>query len=161
MAETNDTIEEFIVEALCETLKCDEFDIESGQDSYYFDTGGGNGSLSVTNQRLEQLKNELNGLTLNITYMDDYPLSYTVLENGKVSAKGVAFELLEFLTEKLNFSYTLVKPEKNIMGSSDQYNGSILELLDTEVIIEQNAHDSREQICKFILNILTNFHLES
>lgn len=122
------------MEALCESLKCDEFENYTGPgDSYYFDTGGGNGSLSVTNQRLDQLKRELNGLTLNITYMDDYPLSYTVTENGTMSARGVAFELLEFLTEKLNFSYTLVKPEKNIMGSSDQYNGSILELLDTEV----------------------------
>lgn len=125
---------DLISEELCESVDCEEI-VEDDQEWMYTNTGNLIGNLSVTAEKLRKLREELNGQTLNITFMDDYPLSYTVIENGTTKAKGVAFELLEFLTEKLNFTYELVRPEKNIMGSSDQYNGSILEMLDTQVII--------------------------
>lgn len=123
---------DFLIEELCDVLNCYE-DVVEEEDVFYFNSGNLIGNLSVTAERLRKLREELNGQTLNITFMDDYPLSYSVIENGTTKGMGVAFELLEFLTEKLNFTYELVRPEKNIMGSSDQYDGSILELLDTQV----------------------------
>lgn len=95
--------------------------------------GGAGIELSITQKRLMFLKEELSGLTLNVTFMDDFPLSYKDTSTGK--PKGVAIDILEFLMEKFNFTYVLVTPEKNIMGSSEQYAGSIMELLDTEVTV--------------------------
>lgn len=40
--------------------------------------------------------------------------------------------MLEFLMEKFKFNYTLVMPEHNIVGSSDDMDGSIIELLANE-----------------------------
>lgn len=51
------------------------------------------------------------------------------MEGGKIVGKGIAFELLEFLMYKYNFTYDIVKHDRNIIGSQDDFNGSLLESL--------------------------------
>lgn len=61
--------------------------------------------------------------------MQDFPLSYTEIINGTRVGKGIAFEILEVLTEKFKFNYELVMPERNIIGSTTDMEGSLLQLL--------------------------------
>lgn len=63
----------------------------------------------------------------------DPPLSYTEMESGKLVGKGVAFNLLEFLMKKYNFTYEIVQHEKNIIGSREDFEGSLLESLHKNV----------------------------
>lgn len=53
--------------------------------------------------------------------------------NGTRQPMGVAFQLLSLLTVKLNFSYNLIFPEKNIYGSTNDMKGSLIEVLNTSV----------------------------
>lgn len=127
-----------ILEELCEAVDCFTAEEEGEAFTTEIPTVPDNGlirELTVTTQKLNELREEINGQTLNITFMEDFPLSYSVNENGTTRGMGVAFELLKFLTEKFNFTYELVKPPRNILGSSDPayYNGSILQLLESEV----------------------------
>lgn len=62
-------------------------------------------------------------------FFQDFPLSYR--ENN--IAKGVAFQLLEFLTEKFNFTFDIVSPPKQIMGSKSDFAGSLIEMLNKSV----------------------------
>lgn len=55
-------------------------------------------------------------------------------ENGELVGKGVAFRILEFLQEKFNFTTNIHLAEKNIIGSNEDYNGSVVEALNTSVI---------------------------
>lgn len=55
-------------------------------------------------------------------------------ENGELVGKGVAFRILEFLKEKFNFTVHIHLAEKNIIGSNDDYNGSVVETLAKEVV---------------------------
>ncbi|XP_001651932.2 glutamate receptor ionotropic, kainate 2 [Aedes aegypti] len=89
-------------------------------------------SQDVKDAFMEQLANELKGRMLKVTTLEDWPLSYTERQNGTLVGRGVAFELLEFLMEKFKFNYTLVMPEHNIVGSTKDMEGSIIELLATE-----------------------------
>lgn len=118
---------DLLIEEFCSSVVC-EWDTETAEISLEADPV--NSTLTVTAQRLNELREQINGQTLNITFVEDFPLSYSSKDNKGL---GVAFELLEFLTDKFNFTYELVRPQRNIMGSSDQYNGSILQLLETEV----------------------------
>ncbi|XP_055621480.1 probable glutamate receptor [Toxorhynchites rutilus septentrionalis] len=88
-------------------------------------------SRDEKDSHLQQLANELQGRTLNVTTLEDWPLSYTERINGTLFGRGVAFELLDFLMEKFKFNYTLVMPEHNIVGSTTDMEGSIIELLAT------------------------------
>lgn len=123
---------ELLYEELCESEDCENTQEPLDTDNYVTYLPN-NANLTVTAQRLKELRDQISGQVINVTFMDDFPLSYSSRENGSSKGFGVAFELLEFLTEKFNFTYDLVKPQRNIMGSSQQYNGSILELLETEV----------------------------
>ncbi|KAL9702646.1 hypothetical protein quinque_006164 [Culex quinquefasciatus] len=89
-------------------------------------------SQAVKDAFQEKLANELKGRMLKVTTLEDWPLSYTERINGTLIGRGVAFEMLEFLMEKFKFNYTLVMPEHNIVGSSDDMDGSIIELLANE-----------------------------
>lgn len=60
-------------------------------------------------------------------------MSYVEEENGTMVGKGVAFEVLKFLTEKFNFTIKLVNITSNIIGSSDDKNGSIIEAFEKSV----------------------------
>ncbi|KAL9909618.1 ionotropic receptor 76b [Glossina fuscipes fuscipes] len=80
--------------------------------------------------QLEKLRNWINGRELQIATLEDYPLSYTeVLGNGTRVGSGVAFELIDFLKEKFNFTYKVVVPGFNIIGGTVDYTNSLIELL--------------------------------
>ncbi|CAL1683662.1 unnamed protein product [Lasius platythorax] len=55
---------------------------------------------------------------MKITSWDDMPFSGLVQENGTWVGKGYAFYLLELLSSKLNFTYTIVPPKQHILGNS-------------------------------------------
>lgn len=55
------------------------------------------------------------------------------MEDGKLVGKGVAFKLLQFLMDKYNFSYEIVKHDRNIIGSQEDFNGSLLQSLNSNV----------------------------
>lgn len=57
------------------------------------------------------------------------------MESGKLVGKGIAFNLLQFLMEKFNFTYEIVEHAKNIIGSREDFEGSLLESLYTNVIL--------------------------
>lgn len=63
----------------------------------------------------------------------DAPLSYTEMEDGKLMGRGVAFKLFEFLMSKYNFTYEIVQHDRNIIGSQDEYEGSLLQSLHKNV----------------------------
>ncbi|XP_050452126.1 glutamate receptor ionotropic, delta-2 isoform X2 [Cataglyphis hispanica] len=63
---------------------------------------------------------------MKITSWNDMPFSGLVQENGTWVGKGYAFYLLELLSSKLNFSYTIIPPKQHILGN--RQNG-ILSLL--------------------------------
>uniref|UniRef100_A0A182QRA1 Ionotropic glutamate receptor L-glutamate and glycine-binding domain-containing protein n=1 Tax=Anopheles farauti TaxID=69004 RepID=A0A182QRA1_9DIPT len=86
-------------------------------------------SAEVKEREMQILRQRLAGTTLRVTTLQDWPLSYTVKINGSYVGAGVAFDLLEFLMEKFNFTYELVMPEQNIVGSSNDMGGSVLQLL--------------------------------
>jgi len=54
------------------------------------------------------------------------PFSGLVKENGTWVGKGYAFYLLELLSSKLNFTYTIVPPKQHVLGNSQS---GILSLL--------------------------------
>lgn len=66
-------------------------------------------------------------------------MSYTEIEDGKLVGKGVAFKLFEFLMMKYNFTYEIVKHDRNIIGSQDDLEGSLLESLYKNVRIFANG----------------------
>lgn len=55
------------------------------------------------------------------------------MEKGKLVGKGVAFRLLQFLMDKYNFTYDIVKHDRNIIGSQDDFTGSLMQSLYTNV----------------------------
>jgi hypothetical protein len=83
--------------------------------------------------QLKELENQLNGQNLQITTLIDYPLSYVTKEGGNLVGKGVAFDFLETLMRKFNFTYTLKMPKRNIFGSTNDMDGSILDLMKSGV----------------------------
>lgn len=86
-------------------------------------------------QYLRELREWLSGKHLRIATLEDYPLSYTIkFPNGTRKGKGVAFELIDFLQDKFNFTYDVVVPEKNIIGSNADFRQSLLEKLNKSVI---------------------------
>lgn len=75
--------------------------------------------------------------------MQDPPLSYTEMDGDKLVGRGVAFKIFQFLMDKYNFTYEIVRHEKNIIGSRVQLAGSLLESLYRNVIENQllpNTH---------------------
>lgn len=51
------------------------------------------------------------------------------MESGKLVGKGVAFQLLQFMMDKYNFTYKIVKHDRNVIGSQDDFSGSLLQSL--------------------------------
>lgn len=89
---------------------------------------------SDKHEQLEKLRNWINGRELQIATLEDYPLSYTeVLGNGTRVGLGVAFELIDFLKQKFNFTYKVVVPGFNIIGGTVDYTNSLIELLNGSV----------------------------
>lgn len=51
------------------------------------------------------------------------------MESGKLVGKGIAFQLLQFMMDKYNFTYEIIKHDRNIIGSQDDFNGSLIHSL--------------------------------
>lgn len=92
-----------------------------------------NKSIEVKHKRLMKLRNWLNGQNLKIATLEDYPLSYTEIENGTIYGRGISFELVNFLAKKFNFTYDIIIPDNNIIGSPNDMDGSLLELMNRTV----------------------------
>lgn len=45
-------------------------------------------------------------------------MSYAVYENSKWVGKGISFDILNILQSELEFEYSIVLPEDNILGSN-------------------------------------------
>ncbi|XP_017476210.1 PREDICTED: glutamate receptor ionotropic, delta-1 [Rhagoletis zephyria] len=86
-------------------------------------------TLIAKQEKLDNLKSWLKGRKLVIATLEDYPLSYTVIENDTRVGKGVAFELIDFLQDQLQFTYEVVVPEDNIIGSREDYEKSLIKML--------------------------------
>lgn len=85
-----------------------------------------------TAENFANLTKELSGKNLKIGFLEDYPLSYSNVDsNGNKTGFGVAFQLLSFLTKKFNFTYEIVAPQFNIVGSTNDYEGSLIQLLNS------------------------------
>lgn len=78
---------------------------------------------------LKKLADELKGQTLQVTTLEDYPLSYVEKENGTLVGKGLAFEFFEILMKKYDFKYNLIIPDFNILGGTNDSEGSLLQML--------------------------------
>lgn len=96
--------------------------------------------LKTTSKALEdellKLAAEIKGQTLNITTLEDFPLSYVEranetekLQYGDFVGRGWAFEFFEFLMKKYNFTYRIVRPDNNIVGGSNDSDGSLMEMV--------------------------------
>ncbi|KAK1129910.1 hypothetical protein K0M31_019610 [Melipona bicolor] len=66
---------------------------------------------------ISDTNNEKIPLQLTVTSWNDMPFSGIVQENGKWVGKGYAFYIFDLLSLKLNFTYTIVPPEKHILGN--------------------------------------------
>ncbi|XP_075161815.1 ionotropic receptor 76b [Haematobia irritans] len=83
-------------------------------------------------EKLAKLRTWINGRHLRIATLEDYPLSYTEVQpNGQTEGRGVSFILLDFLREKFNFTYEVIVPKGNIIGSKSDYEGSLIEMLNS------------------------------
>lgn len=95
-----------------------------------------NQSINEIQKDMEKLAAELKGQTLNITTLEDYPLSYVERDaNGTFVGKGWAFEFFDFLMKKYDFKYNLVIPNVNIVGSSNDSEGSLMQIMNKKVRI--------------------------
>lgn len=83
-------------------------------------------ALSV---EMTKLAAEIKGQTLNVTTLEDYPLSYVIRENGTLVGKGWAFEFFDYLVKKYDFKYNIVIPDINIVGGSNDSEGSLMQMM--------------------------------
>lgn len=66
-------------------------------------------------------------------------MSYTEIEDGKIVGKGVAFKLFQFLMTKYNFTYEIIKQDRNVIGSQEDFEGSLIESLYKNVRLSINV----------------------
>ncbi|XP_023173114.1 glutamate receptor ionotropic, delta-1-like [Drosophila hydei] len=86
-------------------------------------------------EKLRNMKTWINGRHLRIATLEDYPLSYTqTLENGTRVGRGVSFQIIEFLQEKFNFTYEVVVPQDNIIGSKADLDRSLIEMVNNSQV---------------------------
>ncbi|XP_073841671.1 ionotropic receptor 76b [Musca autumnalis] len=86
-------------------------------------------------EKLQKLRTWLNGRHLKIATLEDYPLSYTETQkDGSKKGMGVSFILLDFLMEKFNFTYEVHVPKGNIIGSSQDFKGSLIQMLNASEV---------------------------
>lgn len=90
-------------------------------------------TIIAKKKKIDKLKEWIKGRKLVIATLEDYPLSYTVMENDTRVGKGVAFELIDFLQEQMQFTYEVVVPEDNIIGSREDYEKSLIKMLNNSV----------------------------
>lgn len=85
-------------------------------------------------EEMKKLAMELKGQTLTVSTLEDYPLSYVERVNGTLIGKGWAFEFFEFLMKKYDFKYNLVNPDFNIVGGSNDSEGSLMQVITKNVM---------------------------
>lgn len=107
-------------------------------------------STNDVQNQLAKLAAELKGQTLNVTTLEDYPLSYVERTNGTFIGRGWAFEFFEFLMKKYDFKYNLVISDVNIVGSSNDSEGSLMQLMTKNVRKRFNFSFSSDKL-RFIL----------
>ncbi|XP_055856545.1 glutamate receptor ionotropic, delta-2 [Episyrphus balteatus] len=82
---------------------------------------------------MEKMREYVNGNHFRIATVEDYPLSYTQKKaDGTLAGLGVSFELIDFLAKKFNFTYEVVVPQGNIIGSTEDYDNSLVEVLNDQ-----------------------------
>lgn len=92
-------------------------------------------------EKLRNMKEWINGKHLKIATLEDYPLSYTeVLENGTRVGHGVSFQIIEFLQKKFNFTFDVVVPQDNIIGSTMDLDRSLIEMVNNSVSNSLGKH---------------------
>lgn len=85
-------------------------------------------------EKLRHMREWINGKHLRIATLEDYPLSYTkLLDNGTRVGLGVSFQIMEFLQDKFNFTYDVVVPQDNIIGSTTDFDRSLIEMVNNSV----------------------------
>lgn len=106
----------------------------------------------VIEDELAKLAAEIKGQILNITTLEDFPLSYVERSNeteklmyGEFVGRGWAFEFFEYLMTKFNFTYRIVRPDSNIVGGTNDSDGSLM------MMIRQNV-----RILKFSIGLLND-----
>lgn len=90
---------------------------------------------------MERLAADIKGRNISVTTLEDYPLSYveraneTQLANGSgiFIGKGWAFEFFNHLAQKYNFTYHILLPDINIIGSSNNSQGSLMQMVNQRV----------------------------
>ena len=81
-------------------------------------------------EEMKKLAADIKGRTLTVTTLEDYPLSYVERNAsypGGLAGRGWAFEFFDTLATKYNFSYKIERPEFNILGSSNESQGSLMQ----------------------------------
>lgn len=97
-------------------LNYSNFDVENYTSA---DNGAPTASLSFefesgTKQRiLNELGDELNGTHLRVVTAQNSPMSWVEIENNKTVGKGVAFEFMDIIAEKYNFTYDVILPQED------------------------------------------------
>ncbi|XP_064544875.1 glutamate receptor 2 [Drosophila montana] len=95
-------------------------------------------TLEVIRNKKEKLRNMrewINGKHLRIATLEDYPLSYTeMLDSGTRVGRGVSFQIIGFLQEKFNFTYDVVVPQDNIIGSTADLDRSLIEMVNNSLV---------------------------
>nr|UVX20223.1 ionotropic receptor [Endoclita signifer] len=89
---------------------------------------------SKRNLHLSLLRKELNGKHLRIGTIENFPLSYTEMVNGTRVGRGVAFQFVDVLKRKLNFTYTVRLPARNWEGGYGRLEKSLLGMLANKTI---------------------------
>ncbi|XP_014213067.1 glutamate receptor 2 [Copidosoma floridanum] len=68
---------------------------------------------------------------ISITTINDFPYSEIINKNGTLVGRGLCFDFFHELMKKFNFTYTIVPPEKDVIG--DSTTGMIKQLYKNEV----------------------------
>lgn len=124
---------ELLLSSICLNLTCES--IPEVDPTFYYDFNETASSFEVKQGILRDLRDSLNGKVLKVTTLQDPPLNWAEEdENGVLVGKGIAFNLFNVLTEKFNFTYELILPTNNIIGSTDDFPGSLLELVQTKQV---------------------------
>lgn len=60
--------------------------------------------------------------------MQNPPLSYTIKENDTLVGKGIAFDCINFIRDKYEFTYSVVLPQQDVLGNL-KTEGGLFEML--------------------------------
>ncbi|XP_075972200.1 ionotropic receptor 76b isoform X2 [Anticarsia gemmatalis] len=77
---------------------------------------------------------EINGKTLKVGTYNNTPLSGSFRENGSIVGLGVAFIVMDILSERFNFTYEIVEPKKNYELGGKTPEDSLIGLLNSSKI---------------------------